>query len=104
MYYGWTDSRSDADFSTLSLSNDLHGVIPRHRDPRAKLTIWVADSFLRGFHCFELRITGDDNSDTCDTEPQAAPDGRSGRLFVGPATGVDTFADRAFSIVPIAVE
>ena len=82
MYYGWTDRGRDVDFSTLSLSDDLHGVIPRHKSPRARLTIWAADSFLGGLQCFELLIAGDADRETCDTEPHAAPDGRSGRLLV----------------------
>ena len=105
MYYGWTDRGRDVDFSTLSLSDDLRGVIPRHKNPRARLTIWAADSFLHGLHCFELLIAGDADRETCDTEPRAAPDGRSGRLFVtAHSSDVDDYADRAFSIVPFAGE
>ena len=104
MFYGWTPTRGAiADFSTLRESDDLHGVIPRYKDPRAKLTIWVADSFLSGLHCFELLVGGDTATETCDTEPHDAPDGRSGRLFVSRnTTNVDTYADRNFRIVPSA--
>ena len=101
MYYGWTDRGQNVDFSTLSLSEDLRGVIPRHQAPRARLTIWAADTFLLGLHCFELLIAGDADRETCDTEPRAAPDGRSGRLFVTDhSSDVADYADRAFRIVP----
>ena len=103
MYYGWTDRGRDADFSTLSLSDDLRGVIPRHKSPRARLTIWAADSFLGGLHCFELLIAGDADRETCDTEPHAGPHGRSGRLFVtAHSSDVADFADRNFEILPSA--
>ena len=105
MFYGWSPTRGGGgvDFSTLRESDDLHGVFPRYKDPRARLTIWAADSFLRGLHCFELLIAGDTAVATCDTEPHAAPDGRSGRLFIsGAPADVDTYADRTFRLVPSA--
>ena len=103
MYYGWTDTRREVDFATLRSSDDLRGVIPRHHNASARLTIWAADTALRGLHCFELLVAGDPDRLTCDTEPQAAPDGRPGRLFVpsGP-TSVDDYVDRTFRIVPSA--